>query len=77
MTLIVFSAETVPSFGPILNLIGGTGVALTSAILPCTFYLFLNARYGEWNINSKKKLNHNYKINEKTHKEPPIPSLKE
>jgi vesicular inhibitory amino acid transporter len=43
MLVIVFSAETVPSFGPILNLIGGTGVALTSAIMPCLFNLFLRA----------------------------------
>lgn len=43
MLSIVFSAETVPSFGAILNLIGGTGVALTSAIMPCLFNLYLRA----------------------------------
>uniref|UniRef100_A0A914ENY2 Amino acid transporter transmembrane domain-containing protein n=1 Tax=Acrobeloides nanus TaxID=290746 RepID=A0A914ENY2_9BILA len=44
MAIIVFMAESVPNFGPILNLIGGTTVALTSAIMPCLFSLFLQAR---------------------------------
>ncbi|TKR92234.1 hypothetical protein L596_006927 [Steinernema carpocapsae] len=43
MIAILFSAETVPSFGPILNLIGGSAVALTSAIMPCLFNLYLKA----------------------------------
>ncbi|KAI1719934.1 transmembrane amino acid transporter protein domain-containing protein [Ditylenchus destructor] len=53
---IVFCAETVPSFGPILNLIGGTCVALTSAILPNMFYLFLHAQDdSELNVDAKYK----------------------
>ncbi|KAL3096652.1 hypothetical protein niasHS_004381 [Heterodera schachtii] len=43
MFSIVFVGLTVPSFGPILNLIGGTTVALTSAILPCLFDLYLHS----------------------------------
>lgn len=52
MVSVVFTAETVPSFGPILNLIGGTMIALSSAIMPCLFYLFLNARF------KRKRLTH-------------------
>lgn len=40
---IIFVALTVPSFGPILNLLGGTTVALTSGVYPCLFNLFLRA----------------------------------
>lgn len=76
MILIVFSAETVPSFDSVLNLIGGSGVALTSAILPCIFIMFFKARYSKanntLNINNKSL---NSKIVD-TDKEPPIPSLK-
>uniref|UniRef100_A0A1I8A1A1 Aa_trans domain-containing protein n=1 Tax=Steinernema glaseri TaxID=37863 RepID=A0A1I8A1A1_9BILA len=40
---VLFSALSVPTFGPILNLIGGSAVALTSAIMPCLFNLYLKA----------------------------------
>ncbi|KAF7635251.1 Aa_trans domain-containing protein [Meloidogyne graminicola] len=43
MIILVFVALTVPSFGPILNLMGGTCVALISAVMPCLFYLYLHA----------------------------------
>ncbi|KAK0429491.1 hypothetical protein QR680_011405 [Steinernema hermaphroditum] len=43
MIAVLFMAATVPSFGPILNLIGGSTVALTSAIMPCLFNLYLKA----------------------------------
>jgi hypothetical protein len=43
LTSIVFVAETVPSFGPVLDFFGGSTVALTSVIFPCLFFLFLNA----------------------------------
>lgn len=43
LATIVFAALTVPTFGPILNLMGGTTVALTSAVFPCLFHLCLNA----------------------------------
>lgn len=43
MASIVFVAESVPSFGPVLDFFGGSTVALTSVIFPCLFYLFLAA----------------------------------
>lgn len=57
---VVFVALTVPSFGPILNLMGGTFIALISAIMPCLFYLYLHAADGGQNgdniKNGKKKI---------------------
>uniref|UniRef100_A0A7E4UZ94 Aa_trans domain-containing protein n=1 Tax=Panagrellus redivivus TaxID=6233 RepID=A0A7E4UZ94_PANRE len=43
MLAIVVSCLTFPEFEPILNFIGGTAVALTSAIMPCLFNLYLHA----------------------------------
>lgn len=43
MICVIFVAETVPTFGPILNVIGGTSVALTSAVLPSLYNLYLKA----------------------------------
>lgn len=43
MLCVVFVAETIPKFGPILNVIGGTAVALTSAVMPSLYNLYLNA----------------------------------
>jgi vesicular inhibitory amino acid transporter len=43
MFFIVLSCLTIPDFDPILNFIGGTSVALTSAIMPCMFNLYLHA----------------------------------
>ncbi|VDM93131.1 unnamed protein product [Litomosoides sigmodontis] len=40
---ILFAAETVPKFGPILNVIGGSTVALTSAVLPLIYNNYLIA----------------------------------
>ncbi|KAI6186022.1 Amino acid transporter, transmembrane family-containing protein [Aphelenchoides besseyi] len=44
MVAVIFTAESVPSFGPVLNLIGGSTVTLTCVIFPPVFYLFLVAR---------------------------------
>ncbi|CEF59362.1 Amino acid transporter, transmembrane family-containing protein [Strongyloides ratti] len=62
MGIIVFTAETVPNFGPILNLIGGTCVTLTSALMPSFFYLFMETRLKmiRDNINEKKDENDIY-----------------
>lgn len=38
---VVFAAETLPTFGPLLELVGGSTLTLTSLIFPCVFYLFL------------------------------------
>ncbi|CAD5212207.1 unnamed protein product [Bursaphelenchus okinawaensis] len=43
LSAVTFLALTVPSFGPLLNVIGGTTVALTSAVLPCLFNMYLVA----------------------------------
>uniref|UniRef100_A0A915CPS8 Amino acid transporter transmembrane domain-containing protein n=1 Tax=Ditylenchus dipsaci TaxID=166011 RepID=A0A915CPS8_9BILA len=43
MVLCVFVAETIPNFGSVLDLIGGSTVTLTSFTFPCLFYLFLSA----------------------------------
>uniref|UniRef100_A0A915DXA8 Amino acid transporter transmembrane domain-containing protein n=1 Tax=Ditylenchus dipsaci TaxID=166011 RepID=A0A915DXA8_9BILA len=43
MAAVVLMALTLPSFGHVLDLIGGSTVALTSVIFPCLFYLFLAA----------------------------------
>uniref|UniRef100_A0A915DV16 Amino acid transporter transmembrane domain-containing protein n=1 Tax=Ditylenchus dipsaci TaxID=166011 RepID=A0A915DV16_9BILA len=59
---IVFSAETVPSFGPILNLIGGTTVAFTSAIMPCLFYLYLHAQEKRVNEKIRKGVHSKHRI---------------
>ncbi|KAI6194266.1 Aa-trans domain-containing protein [Aphelenchoides besseyi] len=40
---VVFTSLSFPSFGIVLNLIGGTTVALTSAVFPCIFNLSLRA----------------------------------
>uniref|UniRef100_A0A8R1DRT2 Aa_trans domain-containing protein n=1 Tax=Caenorhabditis japonica TaxID=281687 RepID=A0A8R1DRT2_CAEJA len=43
MIAVVFVAESVPTFGPLLDLVGGSTLTLTSVILPCLFYLYLAA----------------------------------
>uniref|UniRef100_A0AC35U383 Aa_trans domain-containing protein n=1 Tax=Rhabditophanes sp. KR3021 TaxID=114890 RepID=A0AC35U383_9BILA len=44
MVAVVFVAESVPTFGPLLDLIGSTTVMATSLMLPVLFYSFLVAR---------------------------------
>ena len=45
MALMLFLGETVPNFGAILDLIGGSSVTLLTFVFPPTFYLLLrNAR---------------------------------
>jgi len=41
---IVLLAESVPTFGPIVNLLGASTFTLTSMILPSLFYVYLVAR---------------------------------
>ena len=38
---VLFVAETVPHFGPILSLIGGSTNTLLSIVIPCVCYLKL------------------------------------
>nr|CAD2177553.1 unnamed protein product [Meloidogyne enterolobii] len=63
MLAVVFIALTVPSFGPILNLMGGTCVSLISAVMPCLFYLYLHA--SEDKSNPKSKLEKDLPINDR------------
>lgn len=41
LILVLFIAQSIPNFGPILSFIGGSAIALTSFILPCVFYVLL------------------------------------
>jgi vesicular inhibitory amino acid transporter len=41
LLLVLFIAQSLPNFGPILAFIGGSTVSLTSFILPCVFYFLL------------------------------------
>ncbi|GFR06532.1 amino acid transporter AVT1E [Trichonephila clavata] len=38
MLFIVFVAQSVPKFGKVLNLVGGSAVTLTASVFPCIFY---------------------------------------
>ena len=43
MIAVVFVAESVPTFGPLLDLMGGSTLTLTSVVLPALFYIYLVA----------------------------------
>jgi len=43
MVAVVFVAESVPTFGPLLDLMGGSTLTLTSVVLPALFYIYLVA----------------------------------
>lgn len=42
MVAVVFVAESVPTFGPMLDLVGGSALTLTSVVFPALFYLYLS-----------------------------------
>lgn len=48
---VVFVGESVPTFGPVLDLVGGSTLTLTSLVFPCIFYVYL--RTGEEKGNEK------------------------
>ncbi|KAK5964634.1 Vacuolar amino acid transporter 4 [Trichostrongylus colubriformis] len=54
MMAVAFVAESIPNFGPLLDLFGGSTLTLTSVILPCLFYLYLNARLEKEKYSGKK-----------------------
>jgi len=58
MVAVVFAAESVPTFGPLLDLVGGSTLTLTSIIFPCVFYLYLAA--GDKKSSQKGKEGSNY-----------------
>src|SRR4051812_19841844 len=41
MLAAVFVAESIPSFGPLLDLMGGSSLSLLNLVFPCLFYLSL------------------------------------
>jgi len=47
MLAAIFVAESIPTFGPMLDLIGGSTLTLLNLIFPCLFYLYLKAQSGE------------------------------
>lgn len=62
--VVIFVAESVPHFGAILSLIGGSTTTLLSYILPCVFYLKLAK--GSNNQTSHKKYGISYQNAEST-----------
>ncbi|TMS34486.1 hypothetical protein L596_002068 [Steinernema carpocapsae] len=44
MILVVFVAESVPTFGPLVNLVGGSTITLTAIVFPCLFNVYLKAQ---------------------------------
>jgi amino acid permease len=43
MLAAIFIAESVPSVGPMMNIVGSTGITIASTIFPALFYLHLSA----------------------------------
>lgn len=50
---VLFVAQSIPNFGPILSLVGGSTVSLLSFVLPCVFYIFL-CRSGQYEMSISK-----------------------
>jgi len=57
--LVVLVAESIPTFGPLLDLSGGSTQTSTALIYPCICYLFLNASEQKYKL---KETNKNIKI---------------
>ncbi|XP_054713383.1 uncharacterized protein LOC129222852 [Uloborus diversus] len=50
MLVIIFIGQSMPHFGKLLNLIGGSTTAFTTSVFPCFFYLKLcSQEYTGWN----------------------------
>lgn len=56
MLAVVFVAESIPTFGPLLDLIGSSTMVLTSLTFPCLFYLYLQASELKADEEIEKKL---------------------
>uniref|UniRef100_A0A914ZKM8 Amino acid transporter transmembrane domain-containing protein n=1 Tax=Parascaris univalens TaxID=6257 RepID=A0A914ZKM8_PARUN len=48
MIAVIFVAESLPTFGPLLNIVGGSTLTLTSLVFPALFYLYLAAGEKKW-----------------------------
>ncbi|KAI6197490.1 Transmembrane amino acid transporter protein [Aphelenchoides besseyi] len=57
LLITIFMAETVPSFGPVLDLFGSSTMAINFLIFPCLFYLFLTASERK-SLETKQPLQH-------------------
>uniref|UniRef100_A0A914UTC2 Amino acid transporter transmembrane domain-containing protein n=1 Tax=Plectus sambesii TaxID=2011161 RepID=A0A914UTC2_9BILA len=56
MVVVVFVGESIPRFGLVLNLVGGSTITLLTFVLPGLFYLFLRAgQMNEGTENAHKK----------------------
>lgn len=52
---VLFVAESIPNFGPILNLIGGSTTVLTSAAMPLIYNVYLKAAVFDQTIGDYRK----------------------
>ncbi|GFR06527.1 aa_trans domain-containing protein, partial [Trichonephila clavata] len=44
MGTVIFVAQSIPRFGKVLNLVGGSATSLTSIVFPCLFYFRLSGQ---------------------------------
>lgn len=51
MLAVVIVAETVPNFGVLLDLVGGSTITLMSLVFPVVFNLFIMAAYKKYGNN--------------------------
>lgn len=74
MAIVVFVAESLPTFGnsfmsstpnqsmyfsgPLLDIIGGSTLSLTSIVFPCLFYLYLAANDKKSDEKGKNEYHH-------------------
>lgn len=59
MLSVVFVAESFPTFGPLLDLVGGSTITLMALIFPAIFYLFLHAKlekYGAMPLHNQETI---------------------
>ncbi|KAG8184420.1 hypothetical protein JTE90_004590 [Oedothorax gibbosus] len=45
LVVIVFIAQSIPKFGKVLNLVGGSAITLTASVFPCFFYYALCSQH--------------------------------
>ncbi|KAI1697251.1 transmembrane amino acid transporter protein domain-containing protein [Ditylenchus destructor] len=69
---VVFVAESLPTFGPLLDFVGGSTLTLTSLIFPCVFYLFLSVGEKKANENVHCPKSDNYGKNGSPEEEEPV-----
>lgn len=53
MAAVVFVGESVPNFGPFLDLVGGSTLTIICMIFPAVFYLWLVARNRKMEENGR------------------------